>query len=264
IQQQWKSKLRAACDKYNLSKSRNYENVFTKQLFIEHTHKFIYCEVPKVGCSNWKRILLMLKMNITREAVEFEHNAVHSSPLLKRLSAYPRKEQMAMLKNYTKVMFSRNPLERLVSAYRDKLLHSHPYYSKTLAERIKKLYRNNTKMAERVSFGEFVQFLLDTHNEDVHWRQMIKLCDPCNIEYDFLGHYDTMERDADNILRFIGAPEDLHYPSFKEQGTESRTNLGLTEQFLMNLTRVQIDGLKELYKNDSLLFGYPFLSKVVF
>uniref|UniRef100_H2ZUM8 Carbohydrate sulfotransferase n=1 Tax=Latimeria chalumnae TaxID=7897 RepID=H2ZUM8_LATCH len=251
-----KSSLRAACDKYNLSTSRNYENVFTEKLFVEHTHKFIYCEVPKVGCSNWKRILLMLKMNITTEAVEFEHNVVHSSPLLKRLPAYPRKEQMAMLKNYTKIMFSRNPLERLVSAYRDKFCHSNPYYVGVVGESIKKLYRNNTKMAERVSFGEFVQFLLDSHNEDVHWRQMIKLCDPCNIEYDFLGRYDTMERDADNILRFIGAPEDLHYPSFKEQGTESRTNLGLTEQFLMNLTKEQIDGLNELYKNDSLLFDY--------
>uniref|UniRef100_H2ZVB9 Carbohydrate sulfotransferase n=1 Tax=Latimeria chalumnae TaxID=7897 RepID=H2ZVB9_LATCH len=261
IQQQRKSSLRAACDKYNLSTSSNYENVFTGQLLVEHTHKFIVCEVPKVGCSNWRRVILTL-MNISIEDLALKNKSIHKHNLLKKVQQYPREQQKEILKSYTKVMFTRNPLERLVSAYRDKFLHSSYYYGTVVANSIKKRYRNNTKMAENVSFREFVQFLLDTHNMDVHWNQMIKLCDPCNIQYDFLGRYDTIERDADNILRFIGAPEDIRYPDIKNHATENRTNLTLTEEFLRNLTRKQIDGLYTLYKKDFLLFNYPVYNQI--
>uniref|UniRef100_H2ZVS3 Carbohydrate sulfotransferase n=2 Tax=Latimeria chalumnae TaxID=7897 RepID=H2ZVS3_LATCH len=256
MQKQRKSSLREACNTYNLSTSKSFKNVVTGQLFVEHTHKLIYCEVPKVGCTNWKKIIGRLVMNISRKAKTFEHNTVHTNPLIQNLQVYPREQQEAMLKSYTKVMFTRNPLERLVSAYRDKFCHSQVYFSRRIATRIKQMYRNKKKMTGKVSFGEFVQFLLDTHDEDVHWNQMVKLCDPCNIQYDFIGWYDTIEKDTNNILRFIGAPEDLRYPGFKEYDTEKRINLGLIDKLLRNLTMQQIAGLYELYKYDFLVLDY--------
>uniref|UniRef100_A0A8B9NG03 Carbohydrate sulfotransferase n=1 Tax=Accipiter nisus TaxID=211598 RepID=A0A8B9NG03_9AVES len=99
------------------------------QLFVEHKHKFIYCEVPKVGCSNWKRTIFLLQADLNAEASEIEHDHIHQTSLIKKLGTYPPAIQKEFLNNYTKVMFTRHPLERLVSAYRDKLLHSEPFYT---------------------------------------------------------------------------------------------------------------------------------------
>lgn len=39
----------------------------------------------------------------------------------KYLSSYPKEQQIFMLKTFYKFMFVRHPLERLLSAYRDKV-----------------------------------------------------------------------------------------------------------------------------------------------
>ncbi|KAJ6651105.1 hypothetical protein lerEdw1_000804 [Lerista edwardsae] len=229
-----------------------------RQLFVEENHQLIYCEVPKVGCSNWKRILLLLTLNLSREALEVKHNTVHRTRLLKKLSSYPSEQQVELLNNYTKVMFTRHPLERLVSAYRDKLLHSEPYYSGVVAGKIKSLFRGNKTSTEKVTFQEFVNFVLTCKHEylDIHWKPEFELCDPCNIRYDILGKYETLEQDAEQFLRWIGAPRDLHYPSIKEHGSEKRTNSNITWTHLRELSQDQLQKLKEMYQIDFALFNY--------
>uniref|UniRef100_A0A7M4FL70 Carbohydrate sulfotransferase n=1 Tax=Crocodylus porosus TaxID=8502 RepID=A0A7M4FL70_CROPO len=119
--------LNSTCLKNNLFQSRrNLTSYVAYQIFVEHKHKLIYCEVPKVGCTNWKRIIFLLQMNLSRDASEIKHDYIHTSHLLKRLSSYPSDKQEELLNSYTKVMFTRHPLERLVSAYRDKLLPNSP------------------------------------------------------------------------------------------------------------------------------------------
>uniref|UniRef100_A0A663EDS1 Carbohydrate sulfotransferase n=1 Tax=Aquila chrysaetos chrysaetos TaxID=223781 RepID=A0A663EDS1_AQUCH len=138
IQNDRKSTLASVCLKNNFLKLRSkLDSHVANQLFVEHKHKFIYCEVPKVGCSNWKRTIFLLQADLNAEASEIEHDHIHQTSLIKKLGTYPPAIQKEFLNNYTKVMFTRHPLERLVSAYRDKLLHSEPFYSITVANEIR-------------------------------------------------------------------------------------------------------------------------------
>lgn len=229
-----------------------------KRLFVEHSHRLIYCEVPKVGCSNWKRIIFLLKFNLSRKASEIDHNTIHKTNHLKKLISYPWKQQAELLNDYTKVMITRHPLERLVSAYRDKLLHSEPYYSDTLANEIKALFRKNKTSTEKVTFQEFVNFVVSREHKtlDIHWKPESELCDPCNIHYDILGKYETLEQDAEHVLRQIGAPSGLHYPTIKEHNSEERTNSNITWTYLEKLSQDQMQKLRELYRLDFSLFNY--------
>ncbi|XP_058685499.1 carbohydrate sulfotransferase 8-like isoform X3 [Poecile atricapillus] len=189
IQNSRKTTLASVCLKNNLNKpGSKLDSHVAYQLFVEHKHKFIYCEVPKVGCSNWKRTIFLLQSNLNTEASEIEHVNIHHTTLIKRLLSYPPALQKEFLSNYTKVMFTRHPFERLVSAYRDKLLHSEPFYSTTVANEIRAMFRKNTNSSEKVSFQEFVNFIIakPPHSLDIHWKPMFLLCDPCNIHYDVL------------------------------------------------------------------------------
>ncbi|PKU30451.1 carbohydrate sulfotransferase 9-like [Limosa lapponica baueri] len=254
-----KTTLASACLKNNLLKlSSQLDSSVASQLFVEHKYKFIYCEVPKVGCSNWKRTIFLLQTELHTEASEIEHDFIHQTSAIKKLVSYPPAKQQNFLNNYTKVMFTRHPLERLVSAYRDKLLHSEPYYSDTIANQIRAMFRKNKNSSEKVSFQEFVSFIIANppNTLDIHWKPMFLLCDPCNIHYDILGKYETLGLDSEHVLKVIGAPESLHYPSLKRYGSEKRTNHDITLEYLRQLNSEQIKKINKLYHMDFVLFNY--------
>ncbi|NXU82249.1 CHST9 sulfotransferase, partial [Xiphorhynchus elegans] len=259
IQNDRKSMLASVCLKNNLYKLKSkLDSPVANQLFVEHNHKFIYCEVPKVGCSNWKRTIFLLQSDLNAEASEIEHDHIHHTSVIKKLASYPPAIQKEFLNNYTKVMFTRHPLERLVSAYRDKLLHYEPLYSISVANEMRAMFRKNKNSSEKVSFQEFVSFITakPPNTLDIHWKPMFLLCDPCNIHYDILGKYETLGLDSERVLKVIGAPESMQYPSLKRYRSEKRTNGDITLEYLRQLTSEQIQKIKKLYEMDFFLFNY--------
>ncbi|XP_063804734.1 carbohydrate sulfotransferase 8-like [Pseudophryne corroboree] len=251
--------LKTECAQHNLSKPLyKIKAAVAKQLYVEEHHKLIYCEVPKVGCSNWKRILFLLNINLNVDAEYIDHEAVHENALFKRLIDYPPDQQSILLETYTKVLFTRDPLQRLVSAYRDKFLHYGGYYYGTqIANVIKSQYRKNNKSSESVSFQEFVNFIIDRNAEklDTHWRPMHYLCDPCNVNYSILGKFETLKVDSDYVLKVVGAPPFLKYPDIKKYN-ESRTDSKISAKYFAQLPGSLLQKLLKIYKLDFTLFGY--------
>lgn len=53
--------MREACAKYRASSSRRAVTPrHGIRIFVEDRHRVLYCEVPKAGCSSWKRVLMVL------------------------------------------------------------------------------------------------------------------------------------------------------------------------------------------------------------
>uniref|UniRef100_A0A8C5QE01 Carbohydrate sulfotransferase n=1 Tax=Leptobrachium leishanense TaxID=445787 RepID=A0A8C5QE01_9ANUR len=253
-----KAVLNSVCLKNNLTRPlKELDKLAVKQLFVEENHKFIYCEVPKAGCSNWKRIIFMLKTNGKVQADYLEHNAIHDSSLLKRLSDYPLNQQHKILEDYTKVIFTREPLQRLVSAYRDKVVHPTGYYASYLPKAIKAKYRKNKNSTDNVRFDEFVRYVIQNNpkTSDVHWRPVYHLCDPCNIDYDIVGKFETLKQDSDYVLKVIGAPAGIQYPEIK-QFNESRTDTKTTKEYFQKLPLHLIQTFIQIYRLDFDLFDY--------
>ncbi|KAM4013479.1 carbohydrate sulfotransferase 8-like [Anomaloglossus baeobatrachus] len=255
IQNHRRNIMNIACFTNKLNKSYNSITI-SRSLFVEHKHKFVYCEVPKVGCSNWKRILILMEKGVYQNPQELDYD-IHQDRSLHSLDAYPMHLQMEILKNYTKVMFSRHPFQRLVSAYRDKIFHAREYY-KSVVMSIKKKIRKPQNYDSDLTFEEFVRYLLqvDPKQMDIHWRPMHHICDPCTIQYDIYGKFETMKPDADHVLRFIGAPHYLKFPKMKVYPNESRINEVISKEYFKNLTKQQIQGLAQIYSLDFALFDY--------
>jgi len=87
--------------------------------YVSDERQYVYCATPKVACSSWKLALLRLTgKDISR--VKNVHSPRETDKFIKRAVLYKHSQRQALLKKYYKFMFVREPLERLVSAYRDK------------------------------------------------------------------------------------------------------------------------------------------------
>nr|XP_020864928.1 carbohydrate sulfotransferase 8-like [Phascolarctos cinereus] len=254
--------LSAACKKHGLWKPRSHPlpKQVVRQLLVEPNHRLLFCEVPKAGCSNWRRVLLLLTLNLSRwDPAEVESDSLHHTRLLQRLSSFQPRECDLRLKHYTPVLVTRHPLERLVSAYRDKLLHSEPYYMH-LAARMRTAVRGSRdpENQRNLTFPEFVTFVLrqSPAKLDVHWKPIELLCSPCSVRYGVLIRHESLSSEAGHALRFLGIPVTGLFPSIKVHQSEKRTDGQLTRHYLGQLSSEQLGGLYTLYFLDFTLFGY--------
>lgn len=234
------------------------------RLFVEERYKLLYCEVPKAGCSNWKRVLMVLSGSAfsTRD---IPHDTAHYANSLRQLKSYNRTGVAERLRSYTKVLFVREPFERLVSAFRDKFQSPNAYYHSVFGRPIISRYRANASATARrtgagVTFREFVRYLLDVQRPvkmDVHWEPVSQLCNPCMLGYSFIGRFESLREEAGFLLRSIGAPANLSFPDFKDRnpGAE-RTSPSITQSYFAQLEAAERQRLFDFYYMDYLMFNY--------
>uniref|UniRef100_A0A3B3H5V8 Carbohydrate sulfotransferase n=1 Tax=Oryzias latipes TaxID=8090 RepID=A0A3B3H5V8_ORYLA len=118
-----KDLLRKHCAGVNQSLF-NLNNIDLNNFIVDDQHGIIYCYIPKVACTNWKRTLIALKQNEPYpDPMSFKSNMVHKFDRFRLLKHYSMPERKAKLKHYTKFLFVRDPFVRLISAYRDKMLN---------------------------------------------------------------------------------------------------------------------------------------------
>jgi len=98
---------------------------------VSHDLRVLFCIVGKVACTSWLRVLLQLTDSPAAQLVPaLERSGVHQMFKL-YLNVVSFKSALrlsrSLTKDYYKFMFVREPLERLVSAYRDKLFRDYAY-----------------------------------------------------------------------------------------------------------------------------------------
>uniref|UniRef100_A0A3P9KPL5 Carbohydrate sulfotransferase n=1 Tax=Oryzias latipes TaxID=8090 RepID=A0A3P9KPL5_ORYLA len=237
-----KALLRKQCGGVNQSLV-NLNKIDLKNFIVDDKHGIIYCYIPKVACTNWKRTL-----------IECPNADVCLCVL------------QAKLKHYTKFLFVRDPFVHLISAYRDKMLNYDQYFFKGYVRVILQRYKKQTDLPHnhevakknglRPSFYNFIQYILDprtqTYEFEPHWRQMYRLCHPCLIEYDFVGHQESLQEDAQELLKMVKLENDIKFPP-------SYANMTSADSVMDWFQSVPLEDRRKLYrifKEDFQLFGY--------
>uniref|UniRef100_A0A8C4Q655 Carbohydrate sulfotransferase n=1 Tax=Eptatretus burgeri TaxID=7764 RepID=A0A8C4Q655_EPTBU len=240
------------------------EQMRRKAIIDANTHlynnfRLLYCEVPKVGCSNWRRLFLVLGGHVKSPPESLSRNYVHTTPVLRSLSSYSEDEIRVRLHNYTKFLFIREPFSRMVSSYRDKLQRPNPVYHKAIGRWILREFRPNADKSllatgDNVTFREFAQFVIKYNNfKDRHWIPIEKICYPCDINYDFIGKIEQVAVEAPWFLQSVGVS--LSYPNHQETN-DSRTGVDMTKQFMQQLSHEQRESLYKYYQRDYEIFNY--------
>ncbi|KAM6909349.1 carbohydrate sulfotransferase 12-like [Xenentodon cancila] len=244
----------------------NYREL--KHFIVDDKHSIIYCYVPKVACTHWKKVMYVLKQKEPYlDPASLISESVHTPNMFPLLSSFSKTEIKVRLKHYTKFLFVRDPFVRLISAYRDKFEKNNQYFYEKFGRNILRLYGNKTNPPKkgdealasglRPSFHNFIQYLLDPKTEkkepfEPHWRQMYRLCHPCIVQYDFVGHQETLQEDAQELLKIIKLQDDIKFPP-------SYANMTSPDSVMNWFRTVPLEERRKLYKvyeADFRLFGY--------
>ncbi|KAM3864147.1 carbohydrate sulfotransferase 12-like [Diretmus argenteus] len=285
-QEQRRRRLQEMCADDSMvfpGKNRSFDDIPNKELdhlIVDDRHGVIYCYVPKVACSNWKRLMIVLSESLLQDGVPYSdplaipRDQVHNSSMhftfnkfWKRYGKFSRHLMKVKLKKYTKFLFVRDPFVRLISAYRNKFEMRNEDFYRRFAQVMLRRYANQPTPPASVdeafavglhpSFSQFVQYLLDPQTEkempfNEHWRQVYRLCHPCQIQYDFVGHLETVEEDAEQLLRQLRVDNVVEFPT-------SHRNLTADTWEADWFSTVPLEARRDLYKlyePDFRLFGY--------
>ncbi|XP_031718929.1 carbohydrate sulfotransferase 12 [Anarrhichthys ocellatus] len=253
-------------------------------LIVDDTHQIIYCYVPKVACTNWKRVMVVLSQSLISpssgkpytdpEAVP--PHLVHNPSLhLTFAKFWPHygslsRHLMALkLQHYTKFLFVRDPFVRLISAFGNKFERPNEDFYKQFGSVMLRRYANVSgglpeTAAEafaagiKPTFQQFITYLLDAETEresifNEHWQQVYRLCHPCQVKYDFIGRLETLETDAKHLLKLLEVDQLLRFPS----GARNRTAASWERDWFAQIPITMRRELYKLYEPDFELFGYP-------
>ncbi|XP_034195496.2 carbohydrate sulfotransferase 11 [Osmia lignaria lignaria] len=279
------STIRNTCQKYNLGiyKKIGGSSIFkhppTPQysvFYIVRNHGLSYCPIYKAGSTTWIYNLCLL-MNVSEK--ELNGGKEQISTIARRLIPeleFPEADQA--LKATKKLLVVRQPFERLLSAYRDKLensvagrehgtLHFYRKYGGKIVEKYRE--KNFTKPRDdqvirrkdipepagiEPTFKEFVQYLIDTDLAsygDDHWMPYYFFCTPCIVNYDIIAKVETLWRDQIYTIHKLQLQEVIK-PRWRHSGGYSNAS----RIYFSQLNRDMVEKLYEKFKLDFELFDY--------
>ena len=243
-----------------------------RDIRVNERHKVVYCAIPKVACTTWKGIFLALHRNKTMP--EISKLNVHNRTILdmhdlKSIKTYSPEAITRIFSTYTKMIVVRHPVDRLVSAYKDKILRVNEErnfrYFRPFASRMLRRYREGSHLTEEqlasgvnVTIEEFLRYIADTsipqnkRMED-HWTPYEDLCLPCRVRYDYIIKLETLQEDTDEILRRV-----FHSPL-------QLRNLNPGKKTDHKLENIDVNVLKTVhrqYNMDLDMFGYDWPGEV--
>ncbi|RVE75407.1 hypothetical protein OJAV_G00016460 [Oryzias javanicus] len=242
------------------------------RIFVCDKHKLLFCQTPKVGNTQWKKVFIVLN-GAFPSVEEIPESLVHDHEKngLPRLSSFTPQEITLRLNTYFKFFIVRDPFERLISAFKDKFGKNprfEPWYKHDIApviiRKYRKSHRDSDRAASGLHFEDFVRYLGDAegrHHLDqkfgesiIHWVTYAELCAPCEIRYNVVGHHETLEQDARHILRAAGIEGLVSYPAIPPGIT--RYNRSKVEHYFSGISKRDVRRLYSRYQGDFHMFGY--------
>ena len=225
------------------------DNKRLDNIIVDEKFKILFCYIPKVACTQWKTVMASLDGRETKLSIHDVRN-------FKFLGEYAKDEIDRMLKTYFKFVFVREPFERLLSAYLDKFNSGDPAFHRNYGREIIIKYRPGGNPEHRnITFDEYLNYVLNIGKGywNEHWQTYDKLCQPCGIQYDFIGKFENLEQEASYVLEMSGISRksNVSFPAVKPSTTSSKVPF-----FYSQISKDRLYGVLQLFGRDTEMFRY--------
>lgn len=162
--------------------------------YISHRHRFVYFEVPKTGTTSMKGLLAQVA-------------GAEKMPSRLGFLEYP---------DYRRFAFVRNPWDRLLSCYLDKIKKNQTFESQRFTRGIpKKFLKFGDAFYAGMSFVEFVRVVSRIPDEyaDGHFAsQHPRLVMNNELVIDHIGRFETFWPTVREFLELIGVKGEIEVP----------------------------------------------------
>lgn len=247
-----------------------------RAFLVNHKCKYIYCPIPKVGCTSLKLwLLLTSSYQDKKRIVEFLHTREFHEEIHRvfSLEKYDNREIKKLLEDpeYFKFCVVRNPWERLASAYIDKFVRARRYedFVQEVIVQIKGV-DGSRGASQGISFAEFVDYVCEETDDrlNVHWRP--QYCFMGDVEFDFIGRLEEMDAVYEVLVERTGVQVDI--PSYNrierkpvmeeislsDMPAGEIRRLGYFPDYRNLYSNTLIDKVGSRYREDIKRFGYIF------
>lgn len=210
---------------------------------VSHKYKFIYFYIPKVASTTLKKDLA--KTLFHRDINERVHMFCFDEVIDIQSGEY---------EDYFKFALVRNPWDRLLSCYSDKILHTNvtnDEFKNGVFRRYVRRYKDLFYMG--MPFDEFIRVISNIPDEKAerHFRsQYVYITDKNdNILVDFIGKFENISSDLSFISKKTQIANFSHFH-------ENRSNR--PEDYKEIYTEETKEIVAKRYKKDIQMFGYEF------
>ena len=223
-----------------------------KGAYSNDDYNFTVFTVMKVGSWHWNNLMEDLYQHASPEFKRVQPKAL--SPLYEaNRSVYLRR-----LKAHYKIIFVRHPLSRAISAWRNKFVENHSAWYKPWAQRMVRMFRANFTKKDLArptpTFLEFVRYITESGDNEVHWKPVWLFYRPCRFHFDFVGRLETLSDDMNFLLEKLNITGKGQYRA-RDPKTRT-TDLELAKKTLATLPHNIFKRLVTKYEEDFRLFGY--------
>ncbi|XP_053407981.1 carbohydrate sulfotransferase 11-like [Mercenaria mercenaria] len=161
--------------------------------WISRKYDFTICINTKVASTNTRRMIYALDNNFTGDINKI------TLPMVRKYQKNCKDnfQKLMSKKKGMRVIMVREPLERLLSAYRDR-----------------DAYAKHIIKDPSVSFKEFLQLILHEKTKTInrHLYPFFERCRPCEMQYDFIVVHKYFHDDITTLLQLIGASGKVDIP----------------------------------------------------
>ncbi len=210
-------------------------------IIVLHQYKTIYVPIPKVACSSLKVVCAeLLNIEVRGSVHEIKYPGIQGTSMD---STY---------KDYFKFCFVRNPWDRLVSCYSNKIGKD---------KRVNNRYFKNGTARILVKYGVFKAGMsfeasvkatvsIPDVDADTHFRsQYLFITDKeGNVNVEFIGKFEKLDDDFEKVCKMMGL-------SYMQLPHEEKTAHEHYSVYYNEETRQMV---AERYKKDIDMFGYGF------
>ncbi|CAH1773176.1 unnamed protein product [Owenia fusiformis] len=206
-------------------------------IYVDPMKKILYCYTPKVASTHWREILTANFYNMPIEELTVnitggDWKRWYKGHILTPLGKIAPNKRQYIIDTYYKFMFTRHPLDRFYSTWKNKFMETNDsYYREHFGSVILKKYRENATIkdlyeGEGVRFEEFIKFITfeGIRFRDEHWQSFFELCKPCQIHYDIIGNFETLSEDTNYVIEKTNLSK-YQFPQVISKSTYNRQTL---------------------------------------
>eukprot|EP00977_Amphora_coffeiformis_P025843 scaffold22432_cov168-Amphora_coffeaeformis.AAC.23 len=210
-------------------------------------YKLIFFTTAKVACTTWKQLFRRM-MGYENWFVEGTEDYLPWNPQtngLKYLNNYDRAAATEMMTSpeWTRAIFLRDPKERLLSAFLDKVKKEPEVVLNTCC------YWERDCISSGTTFHEFTRLAFQCQNE--HWTPQRKRMEEKYWPYiNFVGYMDSIAKDSRELLEKIGAWKEYGATGWGEDRTKAIFHSQAGSAGRMHATSAR-DRLKQYYTPDT-------------